>query len=156
MKKALLLLFLLASSLTWSQDYSFLTQLEQKISKDDAVAVAGRMASLTEKQYRLYKSEYFSEYKMFVVVYAPAELTDEQIKQQGNNDNCLSVYFSDFGNDKFSFNKAILNYGDIYPVWQKLFKKEAQKNSKRDTMIDIDKGLRFALYPQNDNWIIKK
>jgi len=155
MKRLLLLTAILIGSICQAQDYGFLAKLKEPVTTAQAMATARQMADAANSQYRLYKSKEFNDSGIYLVVFAPEGVTDEQIIKQKHNDNCFSVYFKKLGDD-YVFDKAVVNYEDIYHVWHTLFNKETQPDKKTARIQVADKGVYFSLNQSNPNWIIRR
>lgn len=143
---------LLLFTFTQAQDTAFLNRLKTPMSIDDAQEIAKEFAASTTTQYRFYKAKEFKEENRFLIVYAPDGITDEQIVAQKHNENCLALYFRPY-KDGYVFDKAVVNYDDIFRIWTRYFKPNSVKDKKSAGISVSDEY--YSLSERSPNWVIR-
>lgn len=173
MKKLLLLTALLIGFLVKAQDFAYLSSLNKIATDKEAINIADDIAALQDKKLRLLRAQEFPENHVLMIRYVPVEMTNEQYDklELGDQDKFLTVTFNlDFegankdlervGVKTYKFKKISGAYLQLFPIWKKYYKYEAQleatlADAKLQKYVDAPNKLFFSIEQDNyDNWFI--
>lgn len=170
MKKLLLLLIFIITSAINAQDYNVISKLNST-NFDNSLKIADNMKSMAKGNYHLYKYHEFEKEMVLKIVYASEGVTNEQLKQATDYNNCFVVEFKVFyegrnldlekqGIKKYKLSKVSAKYLDIFPIWKNWFVPNAEeektlKDSNSQEMFDYDKNIKFYISKRDDVWTLR-
>jgi hypothetical protein len=155
-RKNLLFIFTLFSWLSYSQDAGFLNSLNTPLAQNDAKTVAELLVSKLKNEYSFYKLKEFDN-GLLRIVYAPKGMDEAAIKAQADYEDCCVVDFkaTKVGETKtYRFDKAKAKYDDLFAVWKKYFRADAQPDKKTQRYANAEKTMLFSLINLGDVWAI--
>jgi hypothetical protein len=154
MKKLLLLIAMLLSSMSFAQDCKFLSKLYEPVDLQGAKNIALALVDKTvTNKYLNYQHKTYKDRGLFVIMFSTQCFEQEQIDAGEHVDNCFGIYFTVSGN-QYTFKKIVSNYDDIYPVWRAYFSTK-EKDYKPHGVLVGGTNIRFSLNPNRNYWVIR-
>lgn len=169
MKKLLLLIALILCSFVQAQDYAVINQLNST-DFEGSLKIANDMKAMSKNKYRLYKYKEFEKEQFLKIVYAPEDITDEQLNTSKDFSSCLIVFYKIYyegkntdlvmaGVKKYKFTLLQGKYLDVFTVWQSWFSPDANlektEAKKYDELRDYDKKTEFYIQKNGNEWSIR-
>lgn len=175
MKKILLLLVIIISHFCYSQNQQVIDKMNESKSIDDIKQISDEIVSKSKEKYnflKIWKLGSRDEIYQYVV-YTPAEMTTDQIKEltTADFDKCFVVKFGEFykGENKdlelkgeltYYFKEVSGKYLDLVNFWTSTF----YPTSTKEQIIDeyklqefrVDKTLKYKFKKDNDIWTLSK
>lgn len=167
MKTLFLTLSLFVIFAAQAQDFTFMSSAN-KADVTTANEIAQNIASNASNKYRLYKSIENAKMSNYRVIYAPANMTDQQIADQFNYEHCLVVDYTIYyagkdadhpGTKTYKLREVKADYADVLANWQKFFVPTATADTmdfKSHSLKDYDKKLDFRIQKSatGKEWIL--
>ena len=170
MKKILLLTALITSAIAQAQDYSTIEKLNAT-DYETAMQLANQINDNANGKYHFYKAHEFEKQNVLKIVFAPDGLTDDQIKAQGNYDNCITVQFSTFmdgknidtqkmGVKRYKLDLVKAKYLDIFSTWKAWFNPTADQDKTTTDLAsqelrDYQKKIQFYIQKNGSLWTLR-